>query len=150
MRQTLTDLWSKTPSSSPYGTPSAASSLADLAIKAVRWGVSEMGYRWSLMAVNALAAILPARMCGHSNRYSVPGNMRAEEVVRGLAQVVNADGAFGLVSENTFFLDPTQLGDLSRNRVIDLLNATGTSIQNLGYSVDTNAGIKTRIKFWDS
>ena len=144
MRQTLTDLWSKTPGSSPSGTPSAASSLADLAIKAVRWGVSEMGLSLVADGRECPGCDSPSRVCvGTQTDIQCPGNMRAEEVVRGLAQVVNADGAFGLVSENTFFLDPTQLGDLSRNRVIDLLNATGTSIQNLGYSVDTNAGIKT-------
>jgi aspartate aminotransferase-like enzyme len=55
---------------------------------------------------------------------------------------VSANGAFGEVSENAFFLDPTQLGDLSRNRVIDLLNATGTALRKLGHPVDTNAGIR--------
>jgi len=32
--------------------------------------------------------------------------------------------------------------DLSRNRVIDLLNATGTALRKLGHPVDTNAGIR--------
>jgi hypothetical protein len=83
------------------------------------------------------------RLClGTQTDIQCPSNMRAEEVVRGLAQAVNVGGAFGLVSESAFFLDPTQFGDLSRNRVIDLLNATGTTLQNLGYSVDINAGIK--------
>jgi hypothetical protein len=39
-------------------------------------------------------------------------------------------------------LDPAQFSDLSRNRVVELLNATGTALHQLGYPVDTNAGIK--------
>jgi hypothetical protein len=68
--------------------------------------------------------------------------LRSTDVVRSLGQIVNANGAFGPISESAFFLDPTQLSDLSRNRVIDLLNATGTALRNLGYPVDISAGIK--------
>jgi aspartate aminotransferase-like enzyme len=71
-----------------------------------------------------------------------PNNLRSDDVVRSLAQIVTANAAFGRVSENAFFLDPAQLGELSRNRVIDLLNATGTALRQLGCPVDTNAGIK--------
>ena len=71
-----------------------------------------------------------------------PGSLSAAEVVRSLGQIFNADGSFSPVSESAFFLDPAQLGDLSRNRVIDLLNATGTALGNLGHPVNTNAGIK--------
>jgi 3-hexulose-6-phosphate synthase len=143
MRQALADLWSKTPSFSPSGTTPAGSPLADLAVKAVRWGVSEMGLTLVIDGRECPGCDSPRRLClGTQTDIQCPGNMRAEEVVRGLAQVVNAGGAFGLVSESSFFLDPTQLGDLSRSRVIDLLNATGTAVQKLGYPVDINAGIK--------
>jgi aspartate aminotransferase-like enzyme len=85
----------------------------------------------------------PRRFClGSQTDIQCPGNLRSADVVRGLGQIVSANGAFGSVSESAFFLDPTQLGDLSRNRVVDLLNATGTALRNLGYPVDTNAGLK--------
>jgi 3-dehydro-L-gulonate-6-phosphate decarboxylase len=143
MRLALADLWSKTPGASSSGTPAAASSLANQAVKAVRWGVSEMGLSLVIDGRDCPGCDSALRLClGTQTEIQCPGCMRAEEVVRRLAQVVNANGAFGLVSESAFFLDPTQLGDLSRNRVIDLLNATGTSLQNLGYPVDISAGIK--------
>ncbi len=143
MRLALADLWAKTPSVSYSGAMTAAASLADVAVKAVRWGVSEMGLNLVMDGRECPGCDSPQRLCkGTQTDIQCPGNVRAEDVVRRLAQAVNAGGAFGQVSESAFFLDPTQLGDLSHSRVIDLLNATGTSLQNLGYPVDINAGIK--------
>ena len=144
MRLALADLWSSASSGvlSPR-TTSAASSLADLAAKAIRWGVSEMGLSLVVDGRECPGCDSPRRFClGTQTDIQCPGNLRSDDVVRGLAQIVNANGAFGRVSESAFFLDPAQLGDLSRNRVIDLLNATGTALRQLGYPVDTNAGIK--------
>ena len=143
MRLALADLWSRSSADVPLSrTTSFASPLADLAVKAIRWGVSEMKLSLVVDGRECPGCDSPRRLClGTQTHIQCPGNLRPEDVVRGLGQVVNADGAFGLVSENAFFLDPTQLGDLSRNRVIDLLNATGTTLRNLGYPVDISAGI---------
>ena len=145
MRLALAELWSGTPSSTPSSTRSTAavSSLADQAVKAIRWGVSEMGLSLVVDGRECPGCDSPRRFClGTQTDIQCPGNLRSADVVRGLGQIVSANGAFGSVSESAFFLDPTQLGDLSRNRVIDLLNATGTALRNLGYPVDTNAGLK--------
>ena len=140
MRQALTDLWSGTSSA----TRTAGLPMTDLAVKAIRWGVSDMGLSLVIDGRDCLGCDSPRRLClGTQTDIRCPGNLRAEDVVRSMAQAVTASGAFGLVSENAFFIDPTQLSDLSRNRVIDLLNATGTAIRNLGYPVDINAGIKS-------
>ena len=144
MRMALADLWSKSSSStSPSRTTSPTSALSDLAAKAIRWGVSEMGLSLVIDGRECPGCDSPRRFClGTQTDIQCPGNLRSDDVVRGLAQIVNANGVFGRVSENAFFLDPAQLGELSRNRVIDLLSATGTTLRNLGYPVDTNAGIK--------
>jgi 3-dehydro-L-gulonate-6-phosphate decarboxylase len=144
MRMALADLWSKSSSStSPSRTTTPTSTLSDLAAKAVRWGVSEMGLSLIIDGRECPGCDSPRRFClGTQTDIQCPGNLRSDDVVRGLAQVVNANGVFGRVSENAFFLDPAQLGELSRNRVIDLLSATGTVLRNMGYPVDTNAGIK--------
>lgn len=144
MRLALAELWSGSTSSAGTSRPkSAASPLADLAVKAVRYGVSEMGLSLVIDGRECPGCDSPNRLClGTQTDIHCPDNLRAEQVVRGLAQVVDANEAFGLVSENAFYLDPTQLGDLSRNRVIDLLNATGTALRNIGYPVDISAGIK--------
>jgi 3-dehydro-L-gulonate-6-phosphate decarboxylase len=144
MRLALADLWSQSATNiSSSQTTSHASAFADLAAKAIRWGVSEMGLSLVVDGRECPGCDSPRRFClGTQTDIQCPNNLRSDDIVRGLAQIVNANGAFGRISENAFFLDPTQLGDLSRNRVIDLLNATGTTLRNLGYPVDTNAGIK--------
>jgi hypothetical protein len=68
--------------------------------------------------------------------------LRSDDVVRRLAQTLTANGTFGRVNDSVFFLDPVKFGDLSRNRVIELLNATGNALRQLGSPVDVNAGIK--------
>jgi 3-dehydro-L-gulonate-6-phosphate decarboxylase len=145
MRLALAELWSGTPSGAPSfsRTTAAVSPLADQAVKAIRWGVSEMGLSLVVDGRECPGCDSPRRFClGTQTDIQCPGNLRSADVVRGLGQIVSANGAFGSISESAFFLDPTQLGDLSRNRVVDLLNATGTALRNLGYPVDTNAGLK--------
>ena len=144
MRLALADLWSKSSAGvlSPRPT-SAVSSLAELAAKAIRWGVSEMGLSLVVDGRECPGCDSHRRLClGTQTDIQCPNNLRSDDVVRGLAQSVGANGAFGRISDNAFFLDPAQLGELSRNRVIDLLNATGITLRQLGCSVDTNAGIK--------
>ncbi len=145
MRMALADLWSKSAtstSSTRVSSPNAA--FSDLAAKAVRFGVSDMGLSLVIDGRECPGCDSPRRFClGSQIEIQCPGNIRADDVVRGLGQIVTANGAVGRVSEKTFYLDPSQLGELSRNRVIDLLNATGTVLRNLGNPVDTNAGIKT-------
>lgn len=145
MRQALARLWSGTGvGSRPVTTDSAAdnSSFAKLAVKAIRWGISDMGLRLAVDGRECPGCDSARALCqGTQVIIQCPGNLRADDVVRSLGQSIRANGAFGSVSGNTFFLDPTQLSDLSRNRVIDLLKAAGTALQNLGYPVEINAGI---------
>lgn len=146
MRLALAELWSGASPSirqSSSSAASSASSIADLSVKAIRWGVSEMGLLLVADGSDCPGCDSPRRFClGPQTDIQCPGNLRSADVVRSLGQIVNANGAFGPVSESAFFLDPTQLSDLSRNRVIDLLNATGTALRNLGHPVDISAGIK--------
>jgi 3-dehydro-L-gulonate-6-phosphate decarboxylase len=146
MRQALARLWSGTPAANPAPSSrktSYSSTFADQAAKAIRWGVSEMGLSLVVDGRECPGCDSPGRFCiGTQTDIYAPNNLRAEDVVRSMAQIMVSDGAYGLVSENTFFLDPTQLGDLSRSRVIELLNATGNALRNLGFSSDISAGIK--------
>lgn len=144
MRMALADLWSKSAtstSSTHVSSPNAA--FSDLAAKAIRFGVSDMGLSLVIDGRECPGCDSPRRFClGPQIEIQCPGSIRADDVVRGLGQIVTANGVVGRVSDKTFYLDPSQMGDLSRNRVIDLLNATGTAFRNLGNPVDTNAGIK--------
>jgi 3-dehydro-L-gulonate-6-phosphate decarboxylase len=141
MRMALAELWSK---SSPSSSSSKSTSpRADLAAKAIRWGVSEMGLSLVIDGRECPGCDSPRRVClGTQTDILCPDNMKSGDVVKGIGQIVNADGAFGRISDNVFFIDPAQMSELSRNRVIDLLNATGTVLTKLGHPVDINAGIK--------
>ena len=145
MRQALTELWSKSSSSVSSDVVTTTIPIADLAVKALRWGISDMGLSLVIDGRNCPGCDSPKRLClGSQTNIVCPSNLRADEVVRALGQIiVNANGAYGVFSDNAFFLDPTQLGDLNRSRVVDLLNATGTALKNLGHPVDINAGLKT-------
>jgi hypothetical protein len=144
MRLALINLWSGSsfaPSSSNITSPTI--SLADLAAKAIRWGVSDMGLSLIVDGRECPGCDSPRRFClGTKTDIQCPDNLRADDIVRGLARIMNSDGTFGRLSESAFFLDPAQFSDLSRNRVVELLNATGITLGQLGYPVDTNAGIK--------
>ena len=141
MRLALANLWSG--AAAGQSSPTGASALGDLAAKAIRWGVSEMGLSLVADGRDCPGCDSPRRLClGTQIDIGCPGNLRSDDVVRALAQISNANGAFGRVDERSFFLDPARLGDLSRNRVIELLNATGMALNQLGCSVDINAGIK--------
>jgi aspartate aminotransferase-like enzyme len=148
MRMGLAELWSKTSAKAfSSQTISPASEFSNLAAKAIRWGVSEMGLSLVVDGRDCPGCDSNRRFClGTQTDIQCPGNLRADDVVRAMAQILNVNGVYGRVTENVFYLDPTQLGDLSRNRVIDLLNATGTALKNLGYPADINAGIKTANK----
>jgi len=144
MRMALADLWSRSSTSiSSARTPSPISALPELAAKAIRWGVSEMGLSLVVDGRECPGCDSNRRFClGTQTEIQCPANLRADDIVRGLAQVVNANGVVGRINDNVFFLDPSKFSDLSRNRVIDLLNATGTTLRNLGCPVDISAGIK--------
>jgi 3-dehydro-L-gulonate-6-phosphate decarboxylase len=143
MRMALADLWSRSSTNISTHTPSPISALPELAAKAIRWGISEMGLSLLVDGRQCPGCDSPRRIClGTQTDIQCPGNLRSDDILRGLAQAVNANGVFGRINDNAFFLDPSKFSDLSRNRVIDLLNGTGTALRNLGQPVDINAGLK--------
>jgi 3-dehydro-L-gulonate-6-phosphate decarboxylase len=144
MRLALSNLWSGTSfGDSLPQTISSVSPLVDLAAKAIRFGISDMGLSLVIDGRECPGCDSPRRFClGTQTDIQCPDNLRSDDIVRSLAQILNTNGTFGRVSESAFYLDPAQFSDLSRNRVVELLNATGTALHQLGYPVDTNAGIK--------
>ena len=144
MRMALADLWSRSSTSiSPSHTSSPVSALPELAAKAIRFGISEMGLSLLVDGRQCPGCDSPRRVClGTQTDIQCPGNLRSDDILRGLAKVADASGVFGRINDNAFFLDPSKFGDLSRNRVIDLLKGTGLALRNLGQPVDINAGIK--------
>jgi 3-dehydro-L-gulonate-6-phosphate decarboxylase len=144
MRLAIADLWSGSSSSVPsYRTTSAASSLADLAAKAIRWGVSEMGLSLVVDGRECPGCDSLQRFClDTQTAIQCPKGIRVNDVVRGIAQAFEQSDAFGRVSDDVFFLDPAQLSNRSSHQVVGLLKATGNALRQLGCQVDVNAGVK--------
>ncbi len=144
MRMAVAELWGGGSSSGSSSGPAVSSPVADTSAKAIRHGVSDMGLLLAVDGRECPGCDSPRRLCtGTQTAIQCPKGIRADDVVRGLSQTLDPNGAFGRVSDDTFFLDPGQLADPSRNRVIALLNATGNVLRQLGCQVDVNAGIKT-------
>ena len=144
MRLAVAELWGSSSSSvSAHRNMMASSPMSDAAAKAIRYGVSEMGLLLAIDGRECPGCDSPRRIClGTETTIQCPKGIRADDIVRVLSQTLDPSGAFGRVSDNSFFLDPGQLADLSRNRVIDLLSAMGNALKQLGCQVDVNAGIR--------
>ncbi len=143
MRIALGDLWSGNYTGSAYWPRTGLSAQAELAAKAIRYGVSDMGLRLVIDGRDCPGCDSPRRLClGTQTGIFCPPNVNVDELIRALAQRINALGAFGRVNDRAFFLDPTKMSNLSRHQVFDLLNAAGASLKQLGCPVDVTAGLK--------
>jgi 3-dehydro-L-gulonate-6-phosphate decarboxylase len=143
LRTTIARLWGGVGSPVPSSVGMAAGfSVADTAAKAIRWGVSEMGLLLTIDGRDCPGCDSPARFCqGTRVDVYVPQGIRAADVVQAITRTFGASGAFGQVGANVFYLDPARLADLSPGRVVDLLNATGNALRQLGCQVDVSAGV---------
>jgi len=145
LRSAIARLWgaTKTPISWVSDGTVSASSLADVAAKAIRWGVSEMGLLLTIDGRDCPGCDSPARFCqGTQTDICTPVGLSAADIVGAIARIFGQSESFGEVTPDVFFLDPARLSDLSSRRVLDLLNATGNSLRQLGCRVDDNAGVE--------
>lgn len=139
MRSAIARLW---------GAPQATAS-AEVAAKAIRWGISEMGLLLTADGRDCPGCDSPQRLCqGTITTIHCPEGIRADDLVQAIAQLFPQRGpmggpsrAFGRSSGDAFFLDPAQLIDPSPDRITDLLLATGNAVRQLGYPADVNAGV---------
>ncbi len=132
MRSAITRLW---------GAPQAAAS-ANVAAKAIRWGISEMGLLLTTDGRDCPGCDSPQRLCqGTVTTIHCPESIRVDDLVPAIARLFGPSQAVGRSSNDTFFLDPAQLIDPSPDRITDLLLATGNAVRQLGYPADVNAGV---------
>ncbi len=144
LRSTIARLWEASQADVSWrgGNARINTSVADVAAKAIRWGVSEMGLLLTVDGRACPGCDSPQRLCkGTITTIHCPGGIRVDDLVQGIAHIFGQSRAFGRASDDSFFLDPAQLTDLSPSRIVDLLLATGNALRQLGYSVDVNAGV---------
>lgn len=116
--------------------------LVDVAPKAIRWGISEMGLLLTMDGRECPGCDSSSKFCkGTITTVHCPDGVNVDNLVQGINQIFGQSRAFGRASNNTFYLDPAQLSDPSPAKTIDLLLATGNVLGQLGYRVDVNAGV---------
>jgi 3-dehydro-L-gulonate-6-phosphate decarboxylase len=146
MRSAIARLW---------GAPQSTAS-AEVAAKAIRWGISEMGLLLTTDGRDCPGCDSPQRLCqGTITTIHCPEGIRVDDLVQAIVQLFPQRGPTGGPSQafpggdlwvgrssgDAFFLDPAQLLDLSPERITDLLLATGNAVRQLGYPADVNAGV---------
>jgi 3-dehydro-L-gulonate-6-phosphate decarboxylase len=142
-RSTIARLWGGSQPAAYNGLGAGAhGDIAELAAKAIRWGVSEMGLLLTVDGRDCPGCDSPQRFCpGTITTIHCPDGINVNDLIQSIAQAFGQSSAFGRLSGDAFFLDPAQLIDFSPRRVIDLLVATGNALRQLGSPVDINAGI---------
>lgn len=124
------------------GGKATATSVAENAAKAVRWGISEMGLLLTVDGRECPGCDSPQRFCWNTQtQIHCPAGVNAVELSQRLAQAYGRSEAVGRISDAVFFLDPARLGNLTANSVIELLSATGNALRQMGCQLDVNAGI---------
>jgi 3-hexulose-6-phosphate synthase len=126
------------------GAKSSTSHLEDIAAKAVRWGISEMGLNLTIDGRECPGCNSPARFCTDSKtEISLPAGLESQDVV----DLIQANlgpgekGAVGLDSAQSFYLDIGQLSQLSNGNVLGLLTATSAALNQRGAEVDLGAAM---------
>jgi 3-dehydro-L-gulonate-6-phosphate decarboxylase len=144
LRSTIARLWGgRDVPATARGYGATGQDVMDVAAKALRWGVSEMGLMLTVDGRDCPGCDSPARFCrGTKVDVCVPQGLRAQEIVRAVAQVFGPAEAFGQMGADVFYLDPARLSRCTPQRVIDLLTATGNALRQLGWPADVSAGIR--------
>jgi 3-dehydro-L-gulonate-6-phosphate decarboxylase len=144
LRSAITRLWGAPQAGISWhsGNRHVSASTTDVAAKAIRWGVSEMGLLLTLDGRDCPGCDSLQRFCKSTiTTIHCPDGIRAGDLVQSIAHIFGQSRAYGRASDNAFFLDPAQLEDLSPGRIVDLLIATGNALRQLGYSANVNAGV---------
>lgn len=126
------------------GAGTVGNSYEDLAAKAIRWGVSEMGLMLTVDGRDCPGCDSPGRFClGSRTDIQVPAGISSQVLVdkisAGLGPGVRR--AVGSTAPDTFFLDLGRLGQLNNNHVMSILSATGTALNQSGFAAETLAGL---------
>jgi hypothetical protein len=119
-------------------------SFDDVAAKAVRWGVSEMGLDLSIDGRDCPGCNSPARFCQETKaEVRTPAGIRSEVLVN-LIQSSLGPGekeSVGVESADSFYLDVAQLPQMTNNNVLGLLTATSAALHKSGLAADIGAAM---------
>jgi len=142
IRLAIADLWSGSSSTAPSYRMTLPT--ADLAAKAIRWGVSEMGLSLTVDGRDCPGCNSPERFC-HGSRTDVriPSGVDSQQFIRQLMASMGPgeSQAIGLDGPGSFYLDVGALSQINENNVLGLLSATSVALQKAGQPTNTRAAM---------
>jgi len=142
MRLAIAEIWSGSSSSAPSSRRAAPT--ADLAAKAIRWGVSEMGLSLTIDGRDCPGCNSPERFClGSRTDIRLPSGVESQQFIRQLiANVAPGESqAVGVDAPGSFYLDVGALSQINEKNVLGLLSATSIALQKMGQSTNTRAAM---------
>lgn len=116
----------------------------DVAAKAIRWGVSEMGLDLTIDGRDCPGCNSPARFCQDTKtEIQTPAGIN-NQVLVDLIQSSLGPGEKATVGVNTadsFYIDTAQLPQVNNNNVLGLLTATSAALHKTGLAADIGAAM---------
>jgi 3-dehydro-L-gulonate-6-phosphate decarboxylase len=142
IRLAIARLWSEASSSAPSSRPS--SPTTDLAAKAIRWGISEMGLSLTIDGRDCPGCNSPQRFChGSRTDIQIPSGVDRQQLIRYLLASIEPgeNQAAGMDASGSLYLDVGALTRVTESKVLNLLAATSTALQKAGYPANTKAAM---------
>jgi 3-dehydro-L-gulonate-6-phosphate decarboxylase len=123
----------------------SASSAAEQAAKAIRWGISEMGLLLTVDGRDCPGCNSPQRFC-HGTRVDIqiPPGLDHQQFIRQLLASIEPgeSQAAGINASGSFYLDVGALSRLNESKVLNLLSATSVALQKVGQPTNTRAALE--------
>jgi 3-dehydro-L-gulonate-6-phosphate decarboxylase len=142
IRLTIARLWSDTSPDALSSHP--ASPTTELAAKAIRWGISEMGLSLTVDGRECPGCNSPQRFChGSRTEIQIPSGVDRQQFIRQLlASTEPAESqAAGVDTPGAFYLDVGALTRINESKVLNLLSATSDALQKAGFPANTKAAL---------
>jgi 3-dehydro-L-gulonate-6-phosphate decarboxylase len=150
IRLAIARLWSDTSSGGPSSRP--VSPTTDLAAKAIRWGISEMGLLLTVDGRDCPGCNSPQRFClGSRTDIQIPSGVDRQQFIHNLLAGVEPgeSKAAGMGSSDSFYLDVGALTRINESKVLNLLSATSAALQEAGYPANTKAALDVAHNIFD-
>jgi len=116
----------------------------DVAAKAIRWGVSELGLALTIDGRECPGCNEPGRFCqGSRTEVQIPAGVDGGQFVEQIKSNLGPGerNAVGAEGPGVFYLDVGVLSQISENNVLGLLSATNIALQRAGQPTNAEAAL---------
>ena len=147
IRLAIADIWggsSSSPTTSFHTTSPTISPTTEVAAKAVRWGVSEMGLMLTVDGRDCPGCNASDRFCRDSRTdIRIPSGVNSQQFIRQLIANMGPgeSQAVGTDAPGSFYLDVGSLSQINEKSVLGLLSATSVALQEVGQPTNARAAM---------